>query len=47
MSQNFKKFNLSLIIAIVAMIAYDIFLIIANTGAISYSNGQLKSTLNG
>ena len=43
MSENFKKYNLSLIIATVAMIAYDVFLIIANTGAISYSNGQLKS----
>lgn len=43
MSQNFKKYNLSLIIAIVAMIVYDIFAIIANTIAISNVNDQLKS----
>lgn len=42
MNEKFKKLNLSLIIAIVAMIVYDIFAIIANTIAISNVNDQLK-----
>lgn len=41
MNQNFKKFNLSLIIAIVAFIVYDVCLIFLNINAISYAKGEL------
>lgn len=41
MNEKFKKLNLSLIIAIVAFIVYDVCLIFLNINAISYANGQL------
>lgn len=42
MNEKYKKLNLSLIIAIAAMIVYDVCLIILNINVISNANDQLK-----